>query len=862
MERKHLRQKETGIFGKVQSLFSLLLLPAITVSLLSSCASDSGQGGSNSGKEIVINELMASNRTGLLSAKGKTHDWIELKNITSSPISLEGYSLVSTYSKSTKKKKKKQANTIDDSDTPARNEDDAGSSTDNQETDEWIFPDTTIEAGGRLVIFATKKGPANPDRELYADIKIPKEGGSLSVLSPSKSVVSELTYTDMGIDQSLRRLPDGTYEKTYWQTPGFENTPEGYEQYNTVIDRQRKSPLLIWEVMSRMDKNTFNWIELKNVSDSAVDLSTYCLASKKGKEWQLPAKTLAPGQIVTIQAAGRNAKPNAPLQASFSLGNAETVVLTKDGKFVDGICAKPAGCGVSVGRRSGHKGFFFFASPSRGADNYDNAYRLIAPQPKLSKASGIYHKTKKLVLRLDSTAGKVHYTLDGTEPTTSSPLWKDSLVITESTVVRAYTEGDSATMRSNTLTSTYLLNEQHTLPVVCIAMNEADLYDYSHGIYAQGPGYNSEWPHMGANYWKNWTKDAHVEFFDGKDGFSLDCGIKIFGGFSRVEAKKSFCLKFKKKYGEGELTYDFFGQGKPVTLEDLVLRSGSQDYNRCMVRDEFFTSLMAAQSPTLLTQPYRPVALYINAKYFGLFYLRDKIDRDFVARRLNVSNDSITIIMSKGYQEEGNNIEYNKLISYITSHDMTDKANYDYVKDRIDLQGLIDFKLGEIYSANTDVGNIRYVRSTDTGCDKKWYFVFYDLDATWVGNKPTASYYLSVAGEASEGNVSVHNRMINGLLANSEFRQLFLRRLSHHLHHTFTTKNTTKVFDGIVNVIRPEMKRNCERWPQLSYSTWEKNIVQFRKKFADRNKVMLNDLRQLLSITEKENKKYFGDLGY
>lgn len=798
-----------------------LLLTAIVVLLLTGCAGGGlglGRGGCDS---VVINELMVSNRTGLLSADGKTHDWVELKNLSSSPARLENCVL-----------------SLDS-------------------TKEWALSDTMIAPHGCLLIESSKGETSSPETK-SSNIKLPKEGGCLRLLRDGE-VVAEAEYGEMAADQSLSRTDDGSYEKTYMQTPGFDNTPDGYEQFCALLDSQRQGPLLIWEVMSRTEKSTTNWVELKNVGDTAVDLSQYCLSSKKGNEWQMPAQSLAPGKTIVIQAAGRKANKFNPLHASFKFGNSETVLLSKDGRFVDGVCAKATLQGTSIGRAVGRKGFFFFASPTRGAEN-GVPYRFIAEPPRLSKEAGIYNKVKRLVLRLDSCSRTVHYTLDGSEPTASSPVWRDSVVLTRSTVVRAYAEGDSCTLRSSTLTATYLLNEHHSLPVICVSMNNADLYDYNRGIYAQGPGYSPQWPHLGANFWKSWTRDAHVEFFDGNDGFSTDCGIKIFGGYSRYEAKKSFCLKFKNRYGANEVSYDFFDQGEAVDLHDLVLRSGSQDYNRCMVRDEFFTSLMAAECPTLLVQPYRPVALYINAEYFGLYYLRDKIDRNFVAKRLGVTNDSITILMSMGYQEEGSNKEYNRLMAYITSRSMADDANYEYVKDRVDLQGLIDWKLGEIYSANTDVGNIRYVRSTDEGCDKKWHFVFYDLDATWVGNRPTAAFYLSTGGAAAAAGVGVHNRMISALLANRNFRELFLQRLSHHMHHTFTEKNATAVFNGIVNTIRPEMKRNCERWPQLSYETWEKNIVKFREKFATRSKTMLDDLRQLLSITEAENKKYFGDL--
>ena len=518
---------------------------------------------------------MASNRTGLLSADGKTHDWVELKNLSGTAVKLEDCVIA-----------------IDS-------------------TKEWALPDTVIEPHG--IILLTK------------GLKLSKSGGCLRLLQ-GDDVVAEVEYGELAADQSLCRREDGSYENTYMQTPGFDNTREGFEKYNEVIDGQRQGPLLIWEVMSRTEKSTTNWVELKNVGDSAVDLSQYCLSNKKGNEWQMPAQSLAPGKSVVIQAAGRKANRFNPLHASFKLGNSETVILTKDGHFVDGVCAKATLQGTSIGRAVGRKGFFFFASPTRGAEN-GVPYRFFAEPPRLSRGAGIYNKVKQLVLRLDSCGRTVHYTLDGSEPTASSPVWRDSVVLTRSTVVRAYAEGDSCTLRSSTLTATYLLNEHHSLPVVCVSMNSADLYDYNRGIYAQGPGYSPQWPHLGANFWKRWTRDAHVEFFDGNDGFSTDCGIKIFGGYSRYEAKKSFCLKFKNRYGANEVSYDFFDQGEAVDLHDLVLRSGSQDYNRCMVRDEFFTSLMAAECPTLLVQPYRPVVLYINAEYFGLYYLRDKIDR-------------------------------------------------------------------------------------------------------------------------------------------------------------------------------------------------------------------------------------------
>lgn len=800
-------------------------------------------------QNLVFNELMSRNRTGLLTENMKPADWIEIKNTSTDSIELGGLQLALI--------KKSTAATA-----KGKNDEDPS----DEDVTIWEIPEFTIGGGECVIIFADNgKSEGSEDHTLSAGFKLPKEGATIQLLSPKGKLIKEIKYDRLSPDQSLALQADSSYAPTYWQSPGYDNTREGYEKAMERIAAQRTDPLLISEMMSRSPRSNDNWVELKNYGDKELELSEYCLSKKLGKDeeyWPLPSRKLQPGELITIQLAGKNRNPGNPLQAPIKPGDSETLVLSKDGDFVDGVCAKMTTIGGSIGRADGKKGFFFYSTPTRNQNNGEGGKRFIAEMPRFDRPPGVYTKDKRLCVRLKDKNRIVRYTTNGSTPNSSSPIMGDSIVISRGTVIRAFAEGDSVSLRSNITTATYLPGVEHDLAVMNVTVNNSDLYDPNTGIYANGPGYGDTWPHVGANFWKKWTKDAHVEFFDGKEGFSTDCGLRIFGGFSRSEAKKSFRLKFRGRYGDAELDYDFFGNGKRIGLKDLVLRSGSQDFNRCMVRDEFFTSLLQAESPTLLTQHYRPIALYVNAEYFGLYYLREKIDKNFVARKLKVPNDSINIIMSKGYNEEGPKTAYEELIRYVSNHDMTNATNYAYIKQLVDLQALIDYKLGEMYSGNTDVGNIRYVRSTSHRSDRKWHIVFYDLDATWVGYKPSAEYYLSMGGGAAASNVTAHNIVINRLLANKEFRSLFLQRLSHHLTNTFSTKNATAVFDALVAQIRPEMKRNCERWPQLSYTQWEKNVEDFKKKFEDKPQVMLNDLRTHLRITPEENKKYFSKLGY
>lgn len=811
-----------------------LMIPALFV--MASCSESRHE---KEVKNLVINELMASNRTGLITEKGKAKDWIEIKNTSSDSIDLKGCILSVT---------RMRPDSLDDT-------------TLVEETVDWEFPSIKIGGGQCLVLFADKSKKDKPEKEGVINLKFPKEGATIQLSSPNGNVISEVVYQELAPDQALALQPDSTYAPTYLQSPGFENTKEGYQAAIELFDSQRKDPLKIWEVMSRTKDPGFNWVELKNTGSAPIDLSAYSLGKKTGKTdtHQLPAITLEPGEFIVFQLAGQKATGKNELQLPFKLGSAETLILTKDGKFIDGVCTKEAPYGASTGRIDGKKGFFYFTTPTPKGENGESGKRFITQRPRFNQKPGVYNDRDSIVLMLQDTTRRVYYTLDGSEPTAASKVFKDSLKLSKSTVVRTFAEGDSLSLKSPITTYSYILGRDHQVPVLSVAVNHNDMHHPATGIYVNGPGYNPEWPHKGANFWKDWTKKAHMELFDDGEGISADCGLRIFGGFSRAEPKKSFRLKFLSEYGNSKVKYDFFGEGAPVELENLVVRSGSQDHNRAMIRDEFFTMLMREQSPTILTQSIRPVALYINGEYYGLYYLREKINKHFVSRKLNIPTDSINIIMSEGYNELGSKVPYQQLMSFVTSKDMKDPANYQYMKDNVDLLGLIDYKIGEIYSGNSDVGNIRYVRSTHPKSDKKWHFVFYDLDASWTGDKPAAPYYLSVNNSPY---VNQQNKMIHGLLANPEFRALFLERLSHHLTHTFSKDNVNNVFSNLVNQINPEMEHNCKRWPQLSYQQWQKNIETFRGRFDDRPKTILNDIRDYLKVTDEENKKYFGHLGY
>ena len=68
-------------------------------------------------------------------------------------------------------------------------------------------------------------------------------------------------------------------------------------------------------------------------------------------------------------------------------------------------------------------------------------------------------------------------------------------------------------------------------------------------------------------------------------------------------------------------------------------------------------------------QDYRPVAVYINGEYWGIYFIREKVDETFVSNHYNVqtSDTDTSILRIDGEVKTGTDKEYNALIKYITN---------------------------------------------------------------------------------------------------------------------------------------------------------------------------------------------------
>ncbi len=795
------------------------------------------------GDPIKISEIAPKNHIGLKDSFGETSDWIEIHNTSGTAVNLKGYKL------------------SDDASRPYS----------------WSFPDVTIEANGFIYVFCSGRDTVAGD-EIHTGFALSSKSGTVVLSRPDGGIIDSVDYSGVGKNESCADDGNGNFAATQWQTPGFENTVDGYEKYAATL--KKPDGLVINEIMVGNEKycahnggRYYDWAELYNASDEDIDLSGYTLSKEYSnlEMFALPKKTLRAGEYALVMFSGDKAlSTSSYIHADFKIdNNGEELFLSKNGEIADAVYFSGIRSGYSFGRSGQGNGFFNLSQPTPGSSN-GTGIRQISKAPFADTAEGVYDNVESVKVKLSAFGdAAVFYTTDCTEPTYKSAQYVGELTLDKTTVVKAVSY-EKGKLPSAVVTLSYIVNENHTLPVISLSADPGDLFDYYRGIYADGPGYTAEFPNHGANFWQNWERDAHIAFFaDGEDGFSLDCGIKMFGNYGRAYDQKPFQVKFRKKYGASELHYKLFDRYEDISVFDaLVLRCGSQDGYRSRFRDELFTSLVADSDSSVLSQDYRACVLYLNGEYWGVYYIREKIDENFLAQHANYIPDSFSMLYRNGEVEFGKESGYASLIYFVETRDMTRKENYDYVCSQIDIRNYIDFKIFQAYSGNYDLHNIRYYKSTAEGADGKWRWIFYDQDYAFrdLGD--------SVSRTVNSETHFISNSLIRNLLKNPECRALYLSRMAELFSSSLSSDAVLAKINALYEESLPEMERHCKRW-NLSLDNWKYEVDVLRRIVSSDGSAegrsglsyggsriahVLSNLKSTLYLTDAEYGKYFGNL--
>ena len=789
---------------------------------------------------LRISEVMSANVTTLTDDYGAYSDYVEIENTSDSEIDLSGYGLSNKPNKTMK----------------------------------WRFPEgVKIPAHGYVVVYCSGKAYSKDgsNNYLHTNFRLSSYKVEVSLANKAGQILDSVEVPEMKSDTVYLRDPSDNYE---WTTsanpsPGYANTAEGFQKF-VEANGKPTSSVIISEAMPYNDKYAptggayYDWVEVYNNGSEAVSLKGWGLTddTEKPLKWKFPDITLAPGQYTLVYCSGLTNLGN--MHTNFRISGAGEVIglFNSSEELVDRVYVSDVPTNMSVGRQSGSDGFFYFQTTTPSTTNSGGAIGF-AVKPTITTEAGSYRGAQQVAMEAGDADTTIHYTTDGSIPTESSPVYTGPITVEKTTAVRAraFKEG---LLGSKTDSKTFLIDIPHTLPVVSLITDPPNLFDHDYGIYVVGNGQKvGDIEYKNANFQKDWEREVHFEYFDesGKQGVSLDAGIRIFGAFSRFKDQKGFSIRARERYGSDTIDYPFFDTRPYTSYKSITLRAGAQDCTQSKIRDIVVTDLVR-ETTTLDVAAYKQSVVYINGQYWGIYNIREKINKYMLAQHHNLSNpENIDLIVGDATALVGSTDNYKQMINYVTSNEanINDPEVYKTITDWVDVENFADWCIAEIWSNNTDLGNIKYWREKTP--DGKWRWILYDFCWGMYNPEQDAMARLTNPEGMGVGN-GISTVLLRTLLKNNEFKELFLTRFAYHMENTFATDRVLAKIDECAGMIEDEIGRDRERWDNGTAESWRNSQIAKMENFAKvRNEYCLYHVKQYFGLSDDEMMRRFGSVG-
>lgn len=485
------------------------------------------------------------------------------------------------------------------------------------------------------------------------------------------------------------------------------------------------------------------------------------------------------------------------------------------------------------------------------------------PEIDVSAESGFYDEDIVLTVTADKE-GSIYYTTDGSAPDKekeeSTFLYKEPIPLAvkaeESVEVYKFQAFYEDGTVSEILTRTYFMGKniesRYDTMVISLTAEPDDLYGYDNGIFVEGrlrEEWLSEHPdeeiayNTPANYnvrGRESEREAYIEIFepDGRRVISQDGGIRISGNFTRQSEQKSFKLYARKGYDEinNRFRYTFFDDmhsqadgsmiGKYKTLK---IRNTGNDRSEGFIRDELGMTL-AAQAGFPETQSVRPVSVYINGVYQGLYWMHSEYDEEYFQEKYGEYDGAMVVIGngetnmvtdSDDSLENKYAKEYMEIYNKYSAADLTEEAAFQELNSYIDIENYLKYYAIEVYMANRDwpFNNLQAYRYAagengyleDSVFDGRFRYLLYDVDTTMglgqVRDTLDPSQSFETLKMLEERNYAP---LFTALMKREDCRKYFASYICDLMNGAFSTENVSEVLDEMHELRKNEMKEYIE----------------------------------------------------
>ena len=189
-------------------------------------------------------------------------------------------------------------------------------------------------------------------------------------------------------------------------------------------------------------------------------------------------------------------------------------------------------------------------------------------------------------------------------------------------------------------------NSLASLPTISLVTDIDNLLHPSFGIYvnAQQKG-------------RDWERPASIELIDDtnvEEGFTIDAGIRIRGGFSRTDnnPRHPFRVFFRNQY-DGDLDYPLFGEDGTDEFEKIDFRApnnyswsfqggSANGAKNTLLREVWSRDTQAAMDlPHTRSRYYH---LYINGQYWGVHMTQERVSKEFAESYFGGDEDDYDVV--------------------------------------------------------------------------------------------------------------------------------------------------------------------------------------------------------------------------
>ena len=576
-----------------------------------------------------------------------------------------------------------------------------------------------------------------------------------------------------------------------------------------------------------------DWVELYNSGSLDVDLSGYYITDNLN----LPDKYILPqgtvikaGSYLLLWCDGNGTG----LHTSFKLSaDGESVgIYSPSQELLDHVTFDPQLMDISYGRHESNPDEWgYYDTPTPGAANGDNGFAGKANLPKILTPGGRFSGSVTVAITND-LGGRVHYTLDGSVPNTSSPIYEAPLTFTTTTVLRARIIEDGK-IPGDVITESYFVDDifaGHHLPVVSIVTDSDNFWNESSGIYMQ-------------DFKPDWEVPVNIEMFlnNGSDraAFNERAGIKINGLYAWQLPQKMLGVYFKKKYGESKLAYQLFIDDDRSSFDNFALRASGSDWSYTLMRDGLVQQAARKGGMNLDLMAFRPCVVYVNGEFLGIHNIREKVDEDYVKKHYDLGGADFDMVEGGDTPEVGTTAAWDKFFRLATTTDLSVDANFAAIADEMDIENFTDYIITESYSSNTSLSHNTMVwKPLDGG---KWRWILMDCDRGCFEFDDTKLSYV----------INKTYLPLKQMLENAAYKSYYCQRLADQLFTTYNADEVCRQIDAHAADIAPLMEQHVARWlgttssygdamPSVAY--WHNEVEALRDFARGRVAVLLADL--------------------